>query len=112
MRRRQKAAKWEVAYIPTSAIMAFELSVLSWMLHAWKYVIEWAAAGKPMAVRQQIAWGIILGVSTIYTATKGRKDWKAHRPGPGQRIGVTLLQSLVLVLVVVLSAVFTVWLGQ
>lgn len=112
MFNKQKSSRWEVVYIPTRSMMAFELSVLSWMIHAWKYVIEWAAAGRPMAVRQQVVWGIVLGVSTIYTATKGRKDWKAHRPGPGQRIGVTPFQTLVLVLVVVLSAVFTVWLGQ
>jgi hypothetical protein len=99
-----------VVYVPTSALVGFMLSVLSWLLVALLWAgRQWTDGQWPGRLKVWVAVLVAIA-ATVYLFGWGRPAWRANPMPPGDTIGVTRGQAFWVVLIVVAAGAFGTWL--
>jgi hypothetical protein len=104
------ARKIEIAYLPTSALLALLLVIFSWMLTLLLWAGRIITEGQwPGGLKLSVCSAVSMG-ATVFLVTCGRQTLRMNRPPPGTRIGITAVQALLVVLLVLAVGSFGTWL--
>jgi hypothetical protein len=103
----------KVAYVPTSALLAFIFTVLSWLMEAVVWVLRWGSDGRyPDETRTVVSMVLTLGF-TVWLIFQGkeRRGIALQAMTGGRSLGVRPAQVLLVAAsVLIFGGVFMVWL--
>jgi hypothetical protein len=102
--------KMEIAYLPTSALLALLLAICSWMLTLLLWAGRFITGGQwPGDMKLSVCSALSIS-ATAFLVMRGRRTLRENRPPPGTPIGLTGLQALLVVLLVLAVGSFGTWL--